>query len=246
MASGFTYYGYRYLDTQLGRWLSRDPIEEEGGDNLYAFLSNSGLKQLDVLGNKPLIQANKGYPKVIVKPVRMIPLYCGNYIAQFELSLEQHAPSNGYIIQKIEISQFSYPCGEGPPLFKKVTFYEAFYIEKNKKRPKATAAIRRHDDNWTQSLKCTKGVEESVGTLQYLPINITGDLGENNMEGKLWVPGNVVGEGDRQSHPWSRELPSNLNPPSGWDQNNHVAVNKLRASWNCCAGKSETILETNF
>jgi RHS repeat-associated protein len=32
------YYGYRYYDPKIGRWLSRDPIEEEGGVNLYGFI----------------------------------------------------------------------------------------------------------------------------------------------------------------------------------------------------------------
>ena len=50
MASGFTYYGYRYLDTQLGRWLSRDPIGEEGGENLYAFVGNNGVASWDNFG----------------------------------------------------------------------------------------------------------------------------------------------------------------------------------------------------
>ena len=33
--TGLVYYNQRYYDPQLGRWLSRDPIEEEGGWNLY-------------------------------------------------------------------------------------------------------------------------------------------------------------------------------------------------------------------
>jgi len=49
-ASGLYYYGYRYLDTQLGRWLSRDPIAEYGGSNLYSFISNSAPTWLDLLG----------------------------------------------------------------------------------------------------------------------------------------------------------------------------------------------------
>ena len=33
--TGLVYYNYRYYNPQLGRWLSRDPIEERGGINLY-------------------------------------------------------------------------------------------------------------------------------------------------------------------------------------------------------------------
>ena len=33
-----------------GRWLNRDPIEEEGGFNLYAFLNNDSVNAFDALG----------------------------------------------------------------------------------------------------------------------------------------------------------------------------------------------------
>ena len=45
------YYGYRYYDPKTGRWLSRDPIEEEGGINLYGFVGNDGVNKWDLLGN---------------------------------------------------------------------------------------------------------------------------------------------------------------------------------------------------
>jgi RHS repeat-associated protein len=45
------YYGYRYYSPALGRWLSRDPIEEQGGLNLYAFGSNNPNSGFDVLGS---------------------------------------------------------------------------------------------------------------------------------------------------------------------------------------------------
>ncbi len=44
------YYGYRYYDPETGRWPSRDPIGESGGVNLYAFVGNDGVNQVDVLG----------------------------------------------------------------------------------------------------------------------------------------------------------------------------------------------------
>ena len=48
--TGLLYYGYRYYDPQTGRWPSRDPIEEEGGVNLYGFVGNDGVSKLDLLG----------------------------------------------------------------------------------------------------------------------------------------------------------------------------------------------------
>ncbi len=44
------YYGYRYYDSGNGRWLSRDPIGEEGGLNLYGFVGNDPVNQWDYLG----------------------------------------------------------------------------------------------------------------------------------------------------------------------------------------------------
>ncbi len=48
--SGLLYYGYRYLNVGTGRWLSRDPIEEDGGVNLYGFLQNDAINTIDKLG----------------------------------------------------------------------------------------------------------------------------------------------------------------------------------------------------
>ena len=44
------YYGYRFYDPETGRWPSRDPIEEEGGLNLYGFVNNDGVNKWDLLG----------------------------------------------------------------------------------------------------------------------------------------------------------------------------------------------------
>ena len=48
--TGLVYYNYRYYDPQLGRWLSRDPIEEDGGWNLYEMSWNSIINLWDNLG----------------------------------------------------------------------------------------------------------------------------------------------------------------------------------------------------
>jgi len=48
--SDMLYYGYRYLSTSTGRWLNRDQLREEGGDNLYNFCGNDGIRCFDFLG----------------------------------------------------------------------------------------------------------------------------------------------------------------------------------------------------
>jgi hypothetical protein len=43
-------YGYRYYDPVTGRWPSRDPIEEQGGLNLYGFVGSNGVNEWDLNG----------------------------------------------------------------------------------------------------------------------------------------------------------------------------------------------------
>ncbi|WP_166647151.1 RHS repeat-associated core domain-containing protein [Prosthecobacter fusiformis] len=48
--TGLVYYGYRYYAPEMGRWISRDPIEENGGINLYGMCGNDPVNGVDVLG----------------------------------------------------------------------------------------------------------------------------------------------------------------------------------------------------
>ena len=49
-ASGVVEYGYRYYNSVTGRWLNRDPIEEQGGLNLYGMVRNDPVNFWDYLG----------------------------------------------------------------------------------------------------------------------------------------------------------------------------------------------------
>jgi RHS repeat-associated protein len=51
--AGLYYYGRRFYDPNLQRWLNRDPIQELGGINLYEFSSNSPVDMIDLLGLAP-------------------------------------------------------------------------------------------------------------------------------------------------------------------------------------------------
>ena len=41
---------YAFYDPSTGRWLSRDPIAESGGWNLYAYVNNNPVSHVDPLG----------------------------------------------------------------------------------------------------------------------------------------------------------------------------------------------------
>jgi len=69
------YYNYRYYSPRLGRWLSRDPIGEDGGLNLYAMCNNNVISCVDYLGQKPydvdslpyliIIASNQGWTQLV-------------------------------------------------------------------------------------------------------------------------------------------------------------------------------------
>ena len=50
--TGLVYYNYRYYSPELGRWLSRDPIEEQGGYNLYGMVGNGIVNNWDHNGER--------------------------------------------------------------------------------------------------------------------------------------------------------------------------------------------------
>ena len=64
--TGLYYYGRRFYDPIWGRWINRDPIEEDGGLNLYAFCENDGVNGVDLLGlwRKPKRDASKNWAKI--------------------------------------------------------------------------------------------------------------------------------------------------------------------------------------
>ena len=52
--NGLYNYGYRYYHPQLGRWLSRDPFQEQGGRNLFSFSDNNSINARDLVGLVPI------------------------------------------------------------------------------------------------------------------------------------------------------------------------------------------------
>ncbi len=48
--TGLSYYGYRFYDPSLQRWLNQDPLGEGGGINLYGFVGNAPFSYVDPNG----------------------------------------------------------------------------------------------------------------------------------------------------------------------------------------------------
>jgi len=58
--TGLYYYGYRFYCPALGRWVSRDPIEERGGILLYGCVYNNLINYVDRLGKDRYITKYTG------------------------------------------------------------------------------------------------------------------------------------------------------------------------------------------
>lgn len=54
---GLIYYNYRHYNPRDGRWITRDPIGESGGELLYGFVGNQVSWAMDILGLKQLYQS---------------------------------------------------------------------------------------------------------------------------------------------------------------------------------------------
>jgi RHS repeat-associated protein len=69
--TGLYYYGYRFYDPAMHRWLNRDPVEEEGGFNLYAFCGNDGVNAVDFLGEWAL-KFKPGFTDAEIEEIKSI------------------------------------------------------------------------------------------------------------------------------------------------------------------------------
>jgi RHS repeat-associated protein len=58
--SGAYYFGYRYYQPNLQRWLNRDPIQERGGIDLYDYVGNNPVSYIDPLGLVVIIRTVGG------------------------------------------------------------------------------------------------------------------------------------------------------------------------------------------
>jgi uncharacterized protein RhaS with RHS repeats len=81
------YYGYRYYSPEMGRWLSRDPIEEQGGINLYGMVGNDPVNRVDYLGLEDL------------QPGQSVETNCGTLtVDKFTTAVGRQTTNSGQVI----------------------------------------------------------------------------------------------------------------------------------------------------
>ena len=85
MAEDLYYYGLRFYDPSLQRWINQDPIGEAGGINLYGFVSNDPINRFDPYGesdnNRPPVRLFPGrapsYGPPRQEPILWLPILIG-------------------------------------------------------------------------------------------------------------------------------------------------------------------------
>jgi hypothetical protein len=114
------YYGYRYYQPEDGRWLSKDPIEEQGGVNLYNVDGGDFVNSSDALGlfTQGYAQQMAGYgiaqQAAKNNPKAYIPAWATSPAAEIALGAVSGAGKNvivgvGIIIVVGAVATFSAP-----------------------------------------------------------------------------------------------------------------------------------------
>jgi len=100
--TGFYYYGHRTYQPASGRWTSRDPIEEQGGENIYGYVGNDGVNKVDKLG---LIVTSEQYINCIGHACGL-----GKYLEPGEDSLESMFKKLGFTCEKKRSAECKCNC----------------------------------------------------------------------------------------------------------------------------------------
>jgi RHS repeat-associated protein len=99
--TGLLYYGYRYYSPSMRRWLSRDPIEEQGGVNLYGMVGNDPINAVDFLGLlscDELIEKYLEYANLVIAP----------YVAKGAFTESKDAIMAGAVIAAVNGGDYYY------------------------------------------------------------------------------------------------------------------------------------------
>jgi hypothetical protein len=217
-------------DPVTGRWPSRDPIEEEGGLNLYGMVGNDAVNDADSLGLKVTLKAN--YKS------KNTDGYCGLY------SYERTWSGSGGIVAK----------GKKAYVVQQVTQYADITFCSNHPDPSlhGTKSIDDNTETFTEywgPLGVRSGVNNSVS----LPAGIT-NLDTMANRGGQCTKGTVIIKATASVHLVAKvpkgftvdidgpagELPYKKGHGDfGGKVSNEVAIT-ITLKWNCCAGLAKT------
>jgi uncharacterized protein RhaS with RHS repeats len=110
---GYTELAQAMYNPESGTWLSRDPIGERGGENLYGFVRNGGVNTTDYLGKQDNKDAAVEKITLEMKPLRLQIGNCSAVRWDVEFSIKG-APKDfkGVIVQRVYVESIVKACGD--------------------------------------------------------------------------------------------------------------------------------------
>ena len=120
--TGLYYYGYRYFDPLTGRWMSKDPIGEGGGTNLYGFVGNDGMNDGDSLGLAVFMSAS-------LDPIDPFNAKAKNKVLKGKENIRVFLNE----LDELKDDWFNEAMNKGNVFFNKKKYPEAFGINKGSK-----------------------------------------------------------------------------------------------------------------
>ena len=220
-----------HYDPNIGRWINRDPIGEQGGMNLYGFIGNDGVKSVDRLG---LLKARSHF-----NPSEA----CGSFLVDWDISFEKAHRGRGYVVSNITFkwdatdtngNNVKSPYGRD--------FYEAWGPFVDGVDYDGQHGFR---DNWASDdfdLTGTKGTLVVKGDLRYYSEGRTGPIED--------YPIPWTGQSDRRLHPPSGPLPSTYIEPLYYgnltSEGEPTIIIDIDVHWDCRCGKNITDVGAGF
>ncbi len=71
-ATGMIYFGYRYYIPEIQKWLTRDPIGENGGMNLYGYVGSNPIGRIDPYGLEIKVHGTPTFKRKVHKALNEI------------------------------------------------------------------------------------------------------------------------------------------------------------------------------
>lgn len=103
--TGLVYYGYRYYNPAVGRWLSRDPLGRRGSKNPHVQLGNDCINLVDILGLRAF------EPRWTGKGARIL-----NHHLWVSTHLwPESVPPSGYVMSEVSVRWIRLADCEGKP-----------------------------------------------------------------------------------------------------------------------------------
>jgi hypothetical protein len=159
---------------------------------------------------------------------------CGVRQVRWIFSLDNPAPTDGYIVQKITALETIEDCPSNVAsisLKPTIEFWEAWRVNAGDTHEALHSAFGYTDESSRPPEPTKSGCQASLGKIKFFLRSVTGDLGSDGVPpttaGSRWGPGNA---------PPSQSLPSTLTQPAWWNNAPTEGPASRWASswWNCC------------